>query len=114
MTNKLLTHLMLTIVTYVFLSGFDSSNHQYILECSVKLHFDINDKNHCYKYTVFDDDACEVQSSEIFKLRLALIATNDSHLQIHDDFSVASAWVDDTNEPECCKSITWWICEMCL
>ena len=81
-----------------------------MLECSVKLHFDIDDKCHCYNYTIFDDDACEVQSSEIFKLRLALITTNDSHLQIHDDFSIASAWIDDTNEPECCKFISRWIC----
>ena len=97
---------MLTVITYVFLSGFDTSNHQFMLECSVKLHFDINDKSQCYQYTVFDDDICEVQASEIFKLRLALIATNDSHLQIHDDFSVASAWIDDTYEPECCKFIS--------
>jgi hypothetical protein len=82
-------------------SGFDTSNNQYTLECSVRLHFDITDKRKCYKYNVTNDDICEVQTSEIFKVRLTLITTNDPQLQVHANLSLASAWVNDTEEPEC-------------
>jgi hypothetical protein len=85
--------------------GFDTSSNQYTLECSVRLHFDINDARQCYKYNVTDDNICEKQTIEIFQVRLTLITTNDSHLQIHSKYSLTSAWIDDTEEPECCKFI---------
>ena len=69
----------------------------------MRVDFDINDKRKCYKYNISDDDVCELQRIEIFQIRLALINTTDSHLQIHSNYSLTSAWIDDTEEPECCK-----------
>ena len=89
----------------MFLLGFDTANNRYTLECSVRVRFDINDKRQCYKYNISDDDVCEVEKIEIFQIRLTLFSTTDSHLQIDSNYSLTSAWIDDTDEPECCKFI---------
>ena len=89
------------------LSGFDTSNNQYTLECSVRLHFDMNDTRQCYKYDVSDDDICEIPITEIFQVHLTLITNSSQFLQIHSKYSLTSAWIDDTEEPECCKFMSW-------
>ena len=40
-----------------------------------------------------------------FAVRVVLITTNDTELQIESDFSVATVTIDDSTEPECCKLI---------
>ena len=72
----------------------------------MRVDFDINDKRQCYKYDISDDAVCEPQRIELFQIRLTLINTTDSRLQIHSHYSLASAWIDDTDELECCKFIS--------
>ena len=84
--------------------GFETSNSQYVLECNRRLNFSLGDSTQCYSYRIIDDLECELHDNmSHFAVRVTLITTDDSELQIESDFSVATVTVDDSTEPECCK-----------
>ena len=83
-------------------SGFERSTTQYTLECDRQLNFSIGDSIHCHNYSIADDDDCELNENETqFRLRLSLF---NNGIQIQRNLSVARVVIDDSEEPECCKS----------
>ena len=86
----------------IITSDFDRSTTQYTLECDRRLNFSIGDPFHCHNYRIADDDDCELFENETqFALRLSLF---NNEIQIERSLSVARVVIDDSEEPECCKS----------
>ena len=65
----------------------------------------MGDNQQCHNYTIKQDEDCELPGNpdSLFKLRLALITTDDDALHISSHSEVTTVFIDDTAEPECCK-----------
>ena len=69
--------------------------------------FTVGDERKCHNYTINDDNICELGAMEtIFKIRLALIETDDPGLEVNLSRAVTTVSIDDRREPECCKPLT--------
>ena len=67
--------------------------------------FSVGDQSKCHNYTIIDDVTCELGEMEtIFKLSLTLVAT-DSGTELNTSRAVTTVVIDDSDEPECCKSV---------
>ena len=67
--------------------------------------FSVGDQRKCHNYSINQDDTCELGEMEtIFKLSLTLVAT-DSGIELNTSRAVTTVVIDDSDEPECCKSV---------
>ena len=84
-------------------SDYDSDSDQYRLNCDVMLNFGVNENRKCHNYTINDDSNCELDNmtEPAFRLRLALLSTNEQTIYIHSDRSKTNIFIDDSKEPEC-------------
>ena len=65
--------------------------------------FSVGDQSKCHNYTIIDDVTCELGEMETI-FSLTLVAT-DSGIELNTSRAVTTVVIDDSDEPECCKSV---------
>ena len=64
------------------------------------LDFEVTDTRKCHNYSIPDDSVCELNRTA--KVHLSLIST-DVMVLISANLAVATVFIDDSREPECCE-----------
>ena len=99
--NKYYTTLVFINTTLSY-SGYEISSEQYTLVCNVELSFTVDgETTMCYNYIVVNDQVCELEDEATsFKVQIGLLSSDNG---IHIGQGVATVFIDDTTDPECCK-----------
>ena len=93
---------LIFINTTLSYSGYEISNEQYTLVCNVELSFTVDgNTTMCYNYNITNDAKCELENEATsFNVQIGLLSSDNG---VHIGQGVATVFIDDTNEPECCK-----------
>ena len=90
----------------VFFIGYVTSKMQFDLECNKRLNFSVGNSSVCYSIPITNDMDCELEDCQTeFQIQLALITNDDEGLRVNSSLDIAKVVIDDSMEPECCKSM---------
>ena len=70
------------------------------MQCDNTLHFTETDQIQCFNVTLYDDDICEYNSDEYFRMQIVVV-DGSSAVDIDQEYGHAIVYIDDSLEPEC-------------